>query len=184
MGFIIWIIVMGIIIYSATKGNNKTKQQNAQSQRLVQQSYTAPQRPVQQSYTAPQRPVQQLYTAPQRQVQQQYAQPQRQVQQPYAKQQRPVQQDIIGRAKANNSKLAEDRALKEIEQMHNHKEKQEKQVVEHSRNCQTLVGDSDAILASESILGSVDDLMVKGYSGNLQFERDFMAEAMDMLNSF
>lgn len=90
----------------------------------------------------------------------------------------------MGKAMANNARLAEDRALKEIEQMHGHKEKVEKQVVEHSRNCQTLVADTDTILASESILGSVDDLMVKGYSGNLQFERDFLAEAMDMLNSF
>ncbi len=33
----------------------------------------------------------------------------------------------------------------------------------------------------DSILGSVSDLMAKGYSGKLTFERDFVGEAMDML---
>lgn len=152
MGFLIWIVVLGIIIYTVSKGNNKKQQQ----------TYTQQQRPVQQSYVQQQRPVQQTYV----------------------QQQRPVKQDIMGKAMANNARLAEDRALQEIEQMHGHREKAEKTMVEHSRTCQTLVADSDTILASESILGSVDDLMVKGYSGDLKFERDFLAEAMDMLNSF
>lgn len=30
----------------------------------------------------------------------------------------------------------------------------------------------------------VNDLIVKGYSGNLEFERDFLAEGIDMLNRF
>ena len=34
----------------------------------------------------------------------------------------------------------------------------------------------------ENLLGSVEDLMVKGYDGNLSFERDFVGEAMDMIN--
>lgn len=37
---------------------------------------------------------------------------------------------------------------------------------------------------SENIIGSVEDLIVKGYSGEMKFERDFLAEATDMLNSF
>lgn len=32
------------------------------------------------------------------------------------------------------------------------------------------------------LMEQVQDLMVKGYSGNLEFERDFLAEATDMLN--
>lgn len=34
----------------------------------------------------------------------------------------------------------------------------------------------------EDLLGRVYDLMVTGYSGNLNFERDFLSEGMDMLN--
>ena len=41
-----------------------------------------------------------------------------------------------------------------------------------------------AVEDKESILGDVQDLMVKGYDGNLQFERDFLGEAMDTINSF
>lgn len=32
------------------------------------------------------------------------------------------------------------------------------------------------------VIDEVNDLIVKGYSGNLEFERDFLAEATDMLN--
>lgn len=32
------------------------------------------------------------------------------------------------------------------------------------------------------LVDEVNDLIVKGYSGNLEFERDFLAEATDMLN--
>lgn len=32
------------------------------------------------------------------------------------------------------------------------------------------------------LIDEVNDLIVKGYSGNLEFERDFMSEATDMLN--
>ena len=32
------------------------------------------------------------------------------------------------------------------------------------------------------LIDEVNDLIVKGYSGNLEFERDFLSEATDMLN--
>jgi hypothetical protein len=32
------------------------------------------------------------------------------------------------------------------------------------------------------LMEEVNDLIVKGYDGNLEFERDFLAEATDMLN--
>ena len=37
---------------------------------------------------------------------------------------------------------------------------------------------------SENMLGKVEDLMIKGYDGNLCFERDFIGEAMDMISRF
>ena len=36
----------------------------------------------------------------------------------------------------------------------------------------------------ENMLGTIDDLMIKGYDGNLCFERDFVGEAMDMISRF
>lgn len=36
----------------------------------------------------------------------------------------------------------------------------------------------------ENMLGTIEDLMIKGYEGNLCFERDFVGEAMDMISRF
>ena len=35
-----------------------------------------------------------------------------------------------------------------------------------------------------SMFGSVEDLIAMGYSGNLEFERDFLGEGLDMINNF
>ena len=44
--------------------------------------------------------------------------------------------------------------------------------------------DENAIGVSESLLGNIEDLMIKGYSGNLNFERDFISEGLDMISGF
>lgn len=91
---------------------------------------------------------------------------------------------IVDRAKLNNAKLAEDETLKEIEVLHGHKETHASEKVQHDAACQALKYDDNAVLAEESLLGSIDDLMAKGYSGDLNFDRDFIGEAMDMIASF
>ena len=91
---------------------------------------------------------------------------------------------IVDRAKLNNAKLAEDETLKEIEVLHGHKETHSSEKVQHDAACQALKHDDNAVLAEESLLGSIDDLMAKGYSGDLSFDRDFIGEAMDMIASF
>lgn len=60
--------------------------------------------------------------------------------------------------------------------MHGHSEAQQKLAQEHSRNCQTLhtkAADGAKIIEAEtqSMFGSVEDLIAMGYSGNLEFER-------------
>ena len=91
---------------------------------------------------------------------------------------------IVDRAKLNNAKLAEDETLKEIEVLHGHKETHASEKVQHDAACQALKHDDNAVLAEGSLLGSIDDLMAKGYSGDLSFDRDFIGEAMDMIASF
>ena len=91
---------------------------------------------------------------------------------------------IVDRAKLNNAKLAEDETLKEIEVLHGHKETHASEKVQHDAACQALKHDDNAVLAEESLLGSIDDLMAKGYSSDLSFDRDFIGEAMDMIASF
>lgn len=65
--------------------------------------------------------------------------------------------DILVRANCNTDKYAEDDL--------------------HEPDCE-LHGDS------ESILGEIQDLMICGYSGNMEFERDFLGEATELLNSY
>lgn len=65
--------------------------------------------------------------------------------------------DILVRANRNTDKYAEDDL--------------------HEPDCE-LHGDS------ESILGEIQDLMICGYSGNMEFERDFLGEAIELLNSY
>lgn len=65
--------------------------------------------------------------------------------------------DILVRANRNTDKYAEDDL--------------------HEPDCE-LHGDS------ESILGEIQDLMICGYSGNMEFERDFLGEATELLNSY
>lgn len=109
-----------------------------------------------------------------------------------AQQAKPVQpgnaasgnKDIISRAKNNADKLKEDTTLKEIESSHKHSEKQVAKPVEHSQVCQSHLQNDNVIEPGESVLGSIEDLMIKGYSGNMKFERDFVGEALDMVANF
>lgn len=89
----------------------------------------------------------------------------------------------------NNARFADDTTQKELEAMHGHSEAQQRMAQEHSRNCQTLhtkAADGAKIIEAEtqSMFGSVEDLIAMGYSGNLEFERDFLGEGLDMINNF
>lgn len=155
MDVIIWAIILGAVFYI----NKKSKSAGSKN--------TQPNKP---------RPQQ-----PQRPQMQQRVQPQ----------QRPQQSnpDIVQRAVKNNARFADDTTQKEIETMHGHSEAQQRLAQEHSRNCQTLhnkAADGAKIIEAEtqSMFGSVEDLIAMGYSGNLEFERDFLGEGLDMINNF
>ena len=97
--------------------------------------------------------------------------------------------DIVQRAVKNNTRFADDTTQKELETMHGHSEAQQRLAQEHSRNCQTLhtkAADGAKMIEAEtqSMFGSVEDLIAMGYSGNLEFERDFLGEGLDMINNF
>lgn len=98
----------------------------------------------------------------------------------------PQKTDIVQRAVANNARFEEDITREAIEAMHGHSEAEHKVAMEHSRNCQTLGKDSNNSVEAESqsMFGSVEDLIAMGYSGNLEFERDFLGEGLDMINNF
>lgn len=160
MDVIIWAIILGAVFYI----NKKSKSAGSKN--------TQPNKPRPQ-----QKQMQQRAQQPQRPQMQQRVQPQQ------------SNPDIVQRAVKNNARFADDTTQKELETMHGHSEAQQKMAQEHSRNCQTLhtkAADGAKIIEAEtqSMFGSVEDLIAMGYSGNLEFERDFLGEGLDMINNF
>lgn len=206
MDVIIWAIILGAVFYinkkSKSAGSKNTQPNKPRpQQKQMQQIWNSMQNTVQSGMNALNQTYQQR-TQPQMQqraqqsqrpqMQQRAQQPQRpQMQQRVQPQQRPQQSnpDIVRRAVKNNARFADDTTQKELEAMHGHSEAQQKLAQEHSRNCQTLhtkAADGAKIIEAEtqSMFGSVEDLIAMGYSGNLEFERDFLGEGLDMINNF
>lgn len=100
----------------------------------------------------------------------------------------PKPTNIVERAKQNVNKYAEDTTLEQLEKEHKHSERESKAeaayVAKEREKHRKLHTEPIPPVEEESLLGSVQDLMIKGYDGNLSFERDFVGEAMDLLNSF
>ncbi len=96
--------------------------------------------------------------------------------------------DIVQRAKANTKKYEADETLHELEREHKHSEKvspaEAAYVAKEREDHLKLHTEGAPRVEDENLLGSIEDLMVKGYDGNLSFERDFLGEAMDMINRF
>ena len=198
MDIIIWAIILGAIFYINKKSKNagsKNTQPNKprpQQKKQVQQIWNSMQNTVQSGMNALNQTYQQKSQPQRPQMQQRVQQPQRpQMQQRVQQQQRPQQSnpDIVQRAVKNNARFADDTTQKELETMHGHSEAQQRMAQEHSRNCQTLhskAADGAKVIEAEtqSMFGSVADLIAMGYSGNLEFERDFLGEGLDMINNF
>lgn len=182
MDIIIWAIILGAIFYINKKSKN-TGSKNTQPNKPRPQ-----QKQMQQIWNSMQNTVQSGMNALNQTYQQK---PQPQMQQRVQPQQRPQQSNpnIVQRAVKNNARFADDTTQKELEAMHGHSEAQQRMAQEHSRNCQTLhnkAADGAKIIEAEtqSMFGSVEDLIAMGYSGNLEFERDFLGEGLDMINNF
>lgn len=198
MDVIIWAIILGAVFYINKKSKNaggKNTQPNKprpQQKKQVQQIWNSMQNTVQSGMNALNQTYQQKPQPQRPQMQQRAQQPQRpQMQQRVQQQQRPKQSnpDIVQRAVKNNARFADDTTQKELETMHGHSEAQQRIKQEHSRNCQTLhskAADGAKVIEAEtqSMFGSVEDLIAMGYSGNLEFERDFLGEGLDMINNF
>lgn len=186
MDVIIWAIILGAIFYinkkSKSAGSKNTQPNKPRpQQKQMQQIWNSMQNTVQSGMNALNQTYQQR---PQPQMQQRAQQSQRPQQR--SQQSNP---DIVQRAVKNNARFADDTTQKELEAMHGHSEAQQRLAQEHSRNCQTLhtkAADGAKIIEAEtqSMFGSVEDLIAMGYSGNLEFERDFLGEGLDMINNF
>lgn len=149
---------------------------NKTSYNQTQRSYNAQQN----AYAQPKQPKRQM-TAAERAKLDAYRQ-----QKAAAKSAQPT--NIVDRAKQNANKYTEDTTLEQLEKEHKHSERESKAeaayVAKEREEHRKLHTEPIPPVEEESLLGSVQDLMVKGYDGNLSFERDFVGEAMDLLNSF
>lgn len=80
---------------------------------------------------------------------------------------------ILQRAKKNANEDKVDVTLQTMEAEHNHSERVSPAEHYHPED-----------VMPESMLGTIEDLMIKGYDGNLCFERDFVGEGLDMISRF
>lgn len=102
-----------------------------------------------------------------------YVKPETINEQGYINRMQPQKTTILERAKANVEEEKADEVLLQMEKEHKHSERVAPAVHYHPE---------DEI--TENTLGTIEDLMVKGYDGNLCFERDFVGEGMDMISQF
>lgn len=178
IGLIIWIAIISKIV-KAVKGEDKKNVQRKNVQQRTMQSYTQPRqmsqsRPVQKT-TQAQRDA--YYYSQQKSTKER-------LQQKYAVQPKmETKTDILSRAKENVQENVPD--------------KMEQQV--HAEVCRdfraTAHATTDVAVHKEQsvwcdtgeesdIIKRVNDLIVTGYSGDMKFDRDFIAEGIDMLNRF
>ncbi|MBR2402235.1 MAG: hypothetical protein IKB01_05675 [Lachnospiraceae bacterium] len=176
IGLIIWIAIISKIV-KALKGEDKKKtgqRQNVQHHQYTQQRQTSQQRPVQRT-TQAQRDA--YYYNQQKSTKER-------LQQKYTIPQKPVpKSDILSRAKENVQENEPDVMQQQV----------------HAEVCRdfraTAHATSDVELHKElsalcdtgeesDIIKRVNDLIVTGYSGDMNFDRDFIAEGVDMLNQF
>lgn len=80
---------------------------------------------------------------------------------------------IVDRAKTNTDENKADVTLETMEAEHAHSERVSAATHHHPED-----------IIPENMLGNIEDLMVKGYDGNLCFERDFIGEGLDMISRF
>ena len=181
-GFLLWVVILFVIIGSKISRENKKNQNrnlNRPQQPQMARQQRMPQQPRQQQ-SMPQQPRQQQ-SMPQQKMPEWLKNSG--VYRPGNDTAKKTQPDIVARAKINNDHFNEDDTLAEIEKMHGHKENEPPIRIEHEAVCMTHAADADASYPQESIFGSAQDLIVKGYDGNMDFDRDFIAEAMEMINN-
>ena len=195
--FLLWLVILCVIIGSNLSREKKKNQDRNLNRPQMPQQQRMPQQPqMPQQQRMPQQPqmAQQQQRMPQQpqMARQQKSMPQQKmpewlknsgVYRPGTDTVRKAQPDIVVRAKINNDHFNEDDTLAEIEKMHGHKENEPPIWIEHEAVCMTHAADADAAFPQESIFGSAQDLIVKGYDGNMDFDRDFIAEAMEMINN-
>lgn len=173
-GLIIWLIILAVVIYNSTK---KAKAKNT-PQNYQQQSYR--QQPVQQA---------QRYQTGSNgkpnmtQMQADMARKQQELK-------KHLQQKYAGTAVGTNVGAAQQNAPYRAAQqtaagnVPQQKAVQKKNDIMSRAAANVKENEVDKLANSGELMSQVNDLMIMGYPADLRFERDFVAEGIDMLNSY
>ena len=197
--FLVALIVF-IIIMANISAKKKQKKAAEKAARAAQQNlYQRPPQQVQQNqYQRPPQQVQQnpYQVPPQQNQQYRYAQTQQNPQYRYAQPPQQNPQNPYAQTQQRRQMTEEDRRKleayrqKKMAQQSGTPQSQIPDIVARAKNnADNCVQDAAHVSKhveeqDAQLLGTVEDLMVKGYDGKLSFERDFLGEAMDMINSF
>ena len=161
---IFWFIVLIFIISSVVKGKKKPANRN----RNAGTTQSRPTPPVQKPRTQPTT-----------------AQPVKKQQTSYGSYKTPKPKPTVSTTKysdAKKAKVPEQRAQQQAEQMSIFD--QNEIVAAAKANTREVELDNDKDAENQNLMEDVYEVMVKGPKNNIEFQRDFIAEGMDMLNSF
>jgi len=198
-GIIVWLIIIGVIVWAnVTKGNRKTQRQAQRNREAAMHVMQQNMHPISQNNTYKEPPgteyKKRVMTDADRAKLEAYRRQKVAGNEPVQKnlaanrQRVAAQPDIVQRAKENSARYQRDETLEALEREHRHPERSAPAVADYveEERARHLKLHTEPVPQVEdvSLLGCIEDLMVKGYEGNLSFERDFVGEAMDLLNSF
>lgn len=164
VSLIFWFIVLIFIISSVVKGKKKPANRN----RNAGTTQSRPTPPVQKprTQTAAVQPVKKQQTS-------------------YGSYKPPKPKTTASPTKyseAKKAKASEPRAQQQAEQMSIFD--QNEIVAAAKANTREVELDNDRDAENQNLIEDVYEVMVKGPKNNIEFQRDFIAEGMDMLNSF
>lgn len=171
MDALITLFLIGVFIFKVIKkAEKKTDQKSVQKKMSSQQRPPVQQRPQSQKNAY-------YYNQQQRATKER-------LQQKYGSQQKPAQQgNILQRAKGNVQEKAPSAIQQEVhaEVCRDYRDTSHVTSDVKAHKLQSAECDTGA---ESDIIKKVNDLIVTGYSGDMTFDRDFIAEGVDMLNSF
>lgn len=183
---IFFIVIIAYIVKAAKKADENQKRQAEANKNPWEGTYQAPRQATRQN--SPKTQVEQSIAKAKQQAQQKatdlYKQMNLSEYAPKTEKKSAMQQvhegrvearntSILQRAKANVEEDKVDVTLETMEAEHNHSERVSAAEHHHPED-----------IMPENMLGNIEDLMIKGYDGNLCFERDFVGEGLDMISRF
>ena len=164
VSLIFWFIVLIFIISSVVKGKKKPANRNRNAGTTQSRPTPPVQRP--RTQTAAVQPVKKQQTS-------------------YGSYKPPKPKTTASPTKyseVKKAKASEQRAQQQAEQMSVFD--QNEIVAAAKANTREVELDNDRDAENQNLMEDVYEVMVKGPKNNIEFQRDFIAEGMDMLNSF